>query len=353
MKPIIIANNSLTDSELESYKNKHAIHTIVDIYDQQIEELQQIYYSDIPGEAWVHYPWQHTLLHCIGSDALFALRTNRNKLLINEKEQRILRKAVVGVAGMSVGSGIALGSVYSGISDTIKIADRDLLDTSNLNRLREPLLAVGEPKVALAARHIYELNPFADVHVFDEGLSDESIDAFLDKPKLSVVIDEIDDFRMKIQLRVKAREYGIPLLMFTSLGDSILVDVERYDINPKLELFNGVIPGISEEILSKEDITGDDAKRYAVQLVGASYVPTRALGSLLEIGRSLAGRPQLYSTIAVDGGLAAYVIRCLLLNQPLASGRYSIRFAELFGMRASEFEDSPERGNTLKALLGR
>ena len=344
-KPIIVEITSV-----ETFKSENQIDEIVDAYEQQVADLQEIHYTGQATEKWVYYPWAKKLLHCVDADALFALRTNRNKLLITEEEQQKLRSAVIGVAGMSVGSGIAIGSVYSGISDTVKVADRDTLDTSNLNRLRESLLSVGNAKVELAAQHIYELSPFANVMTFESGVTMENIDEFFDNPKLSVVVDEIDDFKMKVQLRIKAKERQVPLLMFTSLGDNILVDIERYDQNPELEIFNGMLGGVPDEVLANPEIGPEDIRRYSVQLVGPQYIPTRALQSLTKMGTELVGRPQLYSTIAIDGGLAAYVIRRIVLDDEPKSGRYFVSFADLFDMQKADLADSEERTNVLRLL---
>lgn len=350
-KPQIISNKTGSDTAVKSFIDSNVGVKIVDLFKQQVNELKEIQYSSNPGEVWVYYPWLNTLLHCVGEQALFELRTNRNKLLITVDEQDKLRGAVIGVAGMSVGSGIAMGAVYSGISDIIKIADNDVLDTSNLNRLRESLLSVGQPKVELAARKIYELNPFAQVTTFDQGITHDNIDDFFNQPKLSAVVDEIDDFKMKIQLRFKAREYGVPLLMFTSLGDNILVDIERYDITPQSNIFNGLLGEVPDEVLASPEISTEDIKKYSVKLVGEQYIPTRALESLTLLGTKLTGRPQLYSTIAIDGGLAAFTIRQIILGASVKSGRYFVSFSDFYGLEKEDLADTSKRQTILDKLF--
>lgn len=367
--PHVLSPDDTNNGELERLKERAL--KIVDIYEIQLKELYEITY---PGDtahgnfedfqntkgagdeagSWVYYPWNGVLMHCVNEEDLFAIRTNRNKELINAEEQAILRNAVVGVAGMSVGAGMAVALAYSGISRHIKLADFDMLSTANLNRLREPLYSVGQPKVVLTAQRILELDPFSRVDVYEHGLKDVDLDRFFAEPDIDVIIDEIDDFKMKIQLRVKAKEKRIPLLMFTSLGDNILIDIERYDIDEDLVIFNNQLGTLTEEILAKKEISDEDAKRYAVQLVGQEYVPTRAMASLLEIGNTLVGRPQLYGTIAVDGGLSAYVVRQLLAGDGgLRSGRYFISFSDFFGLGRSDLEVTPERESVLNKILSK
>lgn len=348
----------LDESDLTVFKAENDVEYEVDIFERQSAELAKINNPASPGEGsspaatYVYYPWAKTVLKTVSSDDLLTLRTNRNRELISSEEQAKLYSSVVGIAGMSVGSGIAMGLAYSGISREIKLADNDELDTSNLNRLRESLLDVGQPKAHIAARHIYELDPFSKVHVYDEGVNGGNIDQFFSDPKIDLVVDEIDDFQMKLELRIKAKELKLPLIMFTSLGDNILVDVERYDTDKDQRLFNGLLRNDQEEKLLNGEISQEDEKRLAVLLVGAEYIPTKALKSVLKIGTELVGRPQLYSTIAVDGGLAAYLIREILLGAPVQAGRYFVKFNELIGIATDELSDTDDRRQVLRKLSG-
>jgi hypothetical protein len=285
--------------------------------------------KDVTCGCWIYFPWSQHLLHVLESKELFLLRTNRNRNLITLEEQQILRSFTVGVVGMSIGSHMAVNLAYSGISDTIKLADFDVLSTSNLNRVRARLEQVGQPKVNIAAEQVYELNPFAQVSVFPIGLKDDNIDNFLSgDSKVQLIFEAIDDFKMKIKLRLAARKARVPVVMLTNLGDSTLIDIERYDLDPQLELFNGLIGSLAEEILD-QPITPETIKKYAVQLVGKDNVPPRALASLPEIGKTLVGRPQLQSTVGMSGSLAAYITRRIALGGELSSGRRRIVFDQI------------------------
>jgi len=367
-KPTLLYPGKFTIDDLNQLRQGNKIWQEVTIYDSQVVELAEInfpgdeaarqkFIDDCPdGElagSWIYYPWSGLLLHCVDDASLFRLRTNRNQHIISAEEQQKLAASTIAVAGMSVGSGIALACVYSGMSSTVKIADFDVLETANLNRLREKLTNIGQPKVILAAEQIYELNPYADVQAFPDGITADTIDAFFSDPAPSVVVDEIDDFSMKVQLRLHAKQRQIPLLMLTSLGDNILIDVERYDLQADLQIFNGALGDLPAEILQQSEFTPDQVKRYAVQLVGQQLVPTKAIASLLDIGTSLVGRPQLYSTIGVDAGLAAYVIRSIMLGEPVMSGRYFVKFAELIGMPSADLDDGLGRQEILSQLFSR
>jgi tRNA threonylcarbamoyladenosine dehydratase len=369
--PIILKEGQFTAADIEDLRSKHKIWQEIDIYTQQLFELFEVeqpgyasnnenashYIDKQPkGElagAWIYYPWSGVLLHCLGEKLLFTLRTNRNQNLITFEEQGSLYNICVGIFGLSVGNNIALTLAYSGMAQNFKLAEFDELSTANLNRLRAGIYQVGMPKLSIATQQIYEINPYAQISVFEKGVDDSNINQFFSDPVPSVVFDEMDDFQMKIKLRIKARDCGVPVIMLTSLGDNILVDIERYDLDKSLELFNGLLGSTPEEILHAK-IGEKEKVKYAIDLVGVKYIPARALESLFEINNSLVGRPQLASTIAIDGGIAAYMVRRLILGNDLPSGRYYLSFEGALGL--SPTEDSVRKSEAvmrLNKVLGR
>jgi ThiF family len=230
-----------------------------------------------------------------------------------------------------VGSNILAALVRHGIGGTFSLADHDHLATSNLNRTQGRLLDVGVPKGQLAARAVWELDPSATCIVYPDGLDDDTAGTFV--AGSDVVFDEVDDFRLKVQLRLAARRHSKPLLMATNLGDTVLIDVERWD-EPQdgLEPFNGQLDGVSLNELNHSNQSPEQTSRFAAQVIGVGNVPLRALASLPLINRELVGRPQVASTAAMAGGLAAMAARCVLLGAPLCSGRYRVSLTEAYGL---------------------
>ena len=51
----------------------------------------------------------------------------------------------------------------------LKIADFDILELSNLNRIRSSVDCIGQKKTTLVAREIAEIDPFLQVEIFEEG----------------------------------------------------------------------------------------------------------------------------------------------------------------------------------------
>ena len=132
---------------------------------------------------------------------------------------------------------------------------------------------------------------------------------------------------MKIKLRLFAKKKRVPLIMLTNLGDSILIDIERYDTDSSLEIFNGKIGDVGERILNGE-ISKEEEKLYAIKIVGKENIPKRVLDSVMNIGATLVGRPQLGSTVSIGAGIGSYFARRIALGEPVISGRTLVKFDE-------------------------
>lgn len=173
----------------------------------------------------VLYPWLNKAVYVLNEADFSFVRTSRNLYKITSEEQRTLSSAKLGVVGLSVGQSVAVTLAMERSFGTIKLADFDHLDLSNLNRLRAGVVDLGLPKVVLVAREIAEIDPYLNIELYPEGLTIENLNDFVDD--LDVLIDECDSLLMKIAMRKRARSKGIPVVMDTS--DRGMIDVERFD----------------------------------------------------------------------------------------------------------------------------
>lgn len=361
-KPRIIPFEKAGVNDITSYLGVDRL-TITSVYEQQVRELHELAFSDHDIAAfrsqfeqnhgkgnWIYLPWRNEVVHSVGKTSFLALKTSRNQYLISAEEQSLLQQKKVAIAGMSAGFMVAQPLAMSGIAGALSIADPDTLDSSNLNRLPWPFYAVDSSKTAVAARQLFELNPYLKLEVYDGPVTPDMASMAKFAKAADIIVDEVDDFKLKIQLRQFARKQGIPVFMATSLGDNVLIDIERYDLQPDLELFNGALGHIPDEILQQQTIDTELIKRYSVQLVGSKYIPTRALESVRDMGKKLGGRPQLFSTVSLAGDLLAYVIRGTLLdkNNSISSGRYFVELPKLFGRENAELASTDVRESLLQ-----
>ncbi len=260
---------------------------------------------------WFFFPWNKTLAHYLPHDEHQEIRTARNRNIITKDEQEKLYGLTVAYAGLSVGSHGALTFALMGGARRIKIADPDEVSPSNLNRMRFDFLALGRKKTDLVREYIYQLNPYAEIEVFDEGATEETMDDFL--KGVNVLVEETDNLEIKIRLRLAAREKSIPVVMATDNGDNIIVEVERFDLDKTKSLFNGVIGNVNVEMF--KSFTPSDLPKLATKIAGPELVTERMMSSLLQVGREIYSWPQLGDAATLSGVAIAYILKRLALGE--------------------------------------
>ncbi len=344
---IVVAYN-----QLESFKKENSGITILDKFEDQIEELffirnprfrfekghdselstfRNAQKGDKEWEelgSWIYFPWKKQLVHYLSEDTYLELRTARNKNLISNDEQDKLYKAKIGVAGLSVGSHVLSVLAMTNIGGTIKLADLDVVSASNLNRVRYDATQIGQEKCQLGYEYLSQVNPYLQIEKFEEGVNKENIEQFLNEPKLDILIEEMDDLEMKIRIRFAAKKLGIPVIMATDNGDNVIVDVERYDLDPDLPIFNGLIGDITMEEFEKFDPR--ELPRLASKIVGEKFIVPRMLTSLQEVGKTLYSWPQLGGAAALSGVVAAYVAKKIILGEKIRTGKMEVNLDEIF-----------------------
>ena len=286
---------------------------------------------------WVYFSWNSSLVHILDEPDFFELRTSRNRNLITKEEQTILKSFRIGLMGLSVGNSAALALGLEGF-ETMRLADFDEISLSNLNRIRGSVTQLGLNKTIMTARQMYELNPYAKLELFPEGINGEKlVQKFVaGPPKLGVLIDETDDVIMKIQLRIFARKLRVPVISVADNGDNAIADVDRFDLEPNRPLYHGLLA--DEEIQNIAQINLTRKMQLISAMVGPEYVTSRMKRSFLEVGKTLYSWPQLGGAAMLSGATIAYLVKKLALNEKLPSGKYDVNLDRIFDSRY----DSPE-----------
>lgn len=143
----------------------------------------------------------------------------RTEWLIGREAVKKLAGSKVAVFGIGgVGSFAAEGLARAGVGKLVLI-DHEVVELSNLNRqIHATMKTIGKPKVELMKERIQDINPAAEVIAYREfyvaGLSDMLIDNDLD-----YIVDAIDSISSKIDLIVKAKEKGIPIISGMGAGN--------------------------------------------------------------------------------------------------------------------------------------
>ena len=334
---------------LEKALGELDISEVVDEYDDMLEELYfsrnaphkfqyknakdipayQDFVRDLFGNrplwktgAWVYYPWTNKLIHFLPKQFHNELRTSRNKNLITHKEQEKFRKFKVGIAGLSIGQSVAYTIAVKGGCETMYLADLDVIAATNTNRIRASFDVVGMNKAVYIARLIYEINPYARLKLFTDGLTKGNIDEFFEN--IEAVVDEVDHLPTKLEIRKVAKKRKLPLLMASDVGDSIILDIERYDLNKNQKFFNGKLDEKDLELISSTSFDMQSMAKIFFKIAGHENVPKRLYESGLLIGKDLAGPPQLGSTAFLSGTVISYALRKISNGEKLPSSSIRI-----------------------------
>ncbi len=122
---------------------------------------------------------------------------------------------VVGVGG--VGSWAAEGLARSQVGQ-ITMIDLDMVAESNTNRQIQALGdEYGKAKVDVMAQRIIAINPDCQVHCIEDFVTRENLSSLL-VPGISVVVDAIDQVRIKAAMIAHCRQAGIPIVTAGAAG---------------------------------------------------------------------------------------------------------------------------------------
>jgi hypothetical protein len=171
------------------------------------------------------------------------------------------------------------------------------------------------------------MNPYAQVDVFPDGISDQNADEILDGA--DVVVEEMDNPYWKFKAREEARKRRIPVVMGTDNGDGIIVDIERFDLDANYPLFHGLAGDLSADGLKEMKPT--DLPKVAATIAGAQLAPVKMIYSVSEVGKSLYSWPQLGTAANLCGSVLSCLVRKIVLKaENIKSGRYEVNLDSIF-----------------------
>jgi molybdopterin/thiamine biosynthesis adenylyltransferase len=229
----------------------------------------------------------------------------RNIGNITEQEQKILRETTIAVAGIGgVGGAALFNLVRIGISN-LKIADPEDFAYSDLNRQQgSSYTDVGSKKVEVVKRALKSINPYSDIDSFQEGLTENNLEKFLDK--VSLVIDGLDFFCLPIRkiLFDECRRRGLYILGCPILGFGMSLVIFSPE-GPSFDQFFGSIP-------KQMDI------KYAINF-GRSLFPSFPkyinLAAYLEAMQKNKPIPSFATSCSLAGAVTAAEAVFILLNK--------------------------------------
>jgi molybdopterin/thiamine biosynthesis adenylyltransferase len=330
--PIVGKNQTLRDAfnkEWEKYSD-----ALTAQKSRYLEYGVYAYYEEKNELVRFCEPYWHKVVAVASSSKLIS--DPNNKLSWNEI-RNIFQNTTIAVAGCSVGGSIIHASMMDIRPENIKIADKSLYKMENINRVRLSYDEIVHPessrknttdlllrnKALVTAAQIYAIDPYVNIFVYPEGINDSNIKQFfkghLKEPRADIIVEEVDDPRIKILLRKYAKKLGIPLIMATDIGSCVQIDIVRFDKNRKTSMTYGTEDKALQQSMQKVYDNPGDRKtffNFVDKLIGTNYRQDE-LKKIIE-GKSEIPTstiiPQLGSTISVAGGIMAETIARIRLG---------------------------------------
>lgn len=146
---------------------------------------------------------------------------SRTQLLIGQDAMNTLAQAKVAVFGIGgVGGYVCEALVRSGVGHFVLIDD-DRVCLTNLNRQILALRStVGKYKADVMKDRMLDINPKADIEVRKCFYLPENADEF-DFSQYSYVVDAVDTVTAKIEIIMRARECGVPVISCMGAGNHL------------------------------------------------------------------------------------------------------------------------------------
>lgn len=153
---------------------------------------------------------------------------SRAELLLGKAALDLLHRSRVAIFGIGgVGSYTVEALARTGIGH-FTLVDDDLVCLTNINRQLIALHStVGLPKAEVMAERVRDINPAAQVEAFKTFYLPENADAF-DLSRYDYVVDAVDTVSAKVELAVRARQAGVPLISCMGAGNKL--DPARFEV---------------------------------------------------------------------------------------------------------------------------
>ena len=198
---------------------------------------------------------------------------SRTELVIGKEGVEKLNNAKVAIFGLGgVGSFVLEGLVRAGIGNFVLIDD-DKICLTNLNRqILATRKTVGQAKVEVAKQRILDINPNANVEVYQEFFMPDSKEILDDT--VDYIVDSVDTVTAKVELVVRANKLNIPIISSMGTGNKLdptrfeVTDIYKTSVCPlakvmRKELRNRGINKLKVVYSKEEPIKPDDNSEYS------------------------------------------------------------------------------------------
>jgi molybdopterin/thiamine biosynthesis adenylyltransferase len=187
---------------------------------------------------------------------------NRNVGFLSPAELTRLARSRVAIPGLGGVGGVHLITLARAGVGRFHLADMDTFEPANFNRqYGARVSSLGRPKVDVMAEEVRGVNPFVDLRLFADGVTDANLDDFL--TDVDVVVDGMDFFNFRVRRRIFNRAlargipvvtagpigFGTPYVVFTPEGMGFDAYFDVNDATSDLECSIAFLLGIAPRLL--------------------------------------------------------------------------------------------------------
>lgn len=180
-------------------------------------------------------------------------RNERTVRLIGEEAQEKLKHAHVAVFGVGGVGGAAVEALARAGVGTLTLVDKDTVSESNINRQLIALSStVGKLKTTAWSARISEINPSATVHERAVFFLPENAEEF-PFSSYDYVLDCVDTVTAKIELVMKCRASGTPIISAMGAGNKL--DPSRFTVTDLSKTTVCPLARVMRQELKKRGVT--------------------------------------------------------------------------------------------------
>src|SRR6266545_2108267 len=126
----------------------------------------------------------------LGPEEFYTAFTARNRGLISDREQQMLRRTPILVAGCgSIGGAVVEPLVRLG-AERLVLVEPDRYELHNLNRQSAELADVGRNKARVLAERVRRINPHVDARVDERGVTSDNAESLV--APAGLIFDGVD-----------------------------------------------------------------------------------------------------------------------------------------------------------------
>ncbi len=146
---------------------------------------------------------------------------SRTQMLLGREAMDKLSRSRVAVFGIGgVGGYVCEALSRSGVG-AFDLVDSDRVSLTNMNRqIIATRKTIGQYKVDVMRERILDINPEAQIWVYRSFFLPENADSF-PFGEYDYVVDAVDTVTAKLELIMRAREYGVPVISSMGAGNKL------------------------------------------------------------------------------------------------------------------------------------